>query len=102
MSSTLHESSGELALYMRTEHSSDMTRTASEKTYVVTDGDPDPRSGASSLNPGEYVRVELARWSSIERVEVCVSGGQVSSFYEAFLRAYVQDYDSGDSGNHGH
>ena len=99
MSSTLHKSSGDLALYMRTEHSSDMTRTASEKTYVVTDGDPDPKSGSSSLNPGEYVRVELARWSSIERVEVCVSG-QVSSSQR--LRAYVQDYDSGDSGNHGH
>ena len=99
MSSTVHKSSGDLALYMRTEHSSDMTRTASEKTYVVTDGDPDPRSGASSLNPGEYVRVELARWSSIERVEVCMSG-QVSSSQR--LRAYVQDYDSGDSGNHGH
>ena len=99
MSSTVHKSSGDLALYMRTEHSSNMTRTASEKTYVVTDGDPDPRSGASSLNPGEYVRVELARWSSIERVEVCMSG-QVSSSQR--LRAYVQDYDSGDSGNHGH
>ena len=99
MSSTVHKSSGDLALYMRTEHSSNMTRTASEKTYVVTDGDPDPTSGASSLNPGEYVRVELARWSSIERVEVCMSG-QVSSSQR--LRAYVQDYDSGDSGNHGH
>jgi hypothetical protein len=98
-SSTLHETSGDLALYMRATHSSNMTRTASEKTYVVTDGDPDPRSGASSLNPGEYVRVELARWSSIERVEVCMSG-QVSSSQR--LRAYVQEYDSGDSGNHGH
>jgi hypothetical protein len=98
-SSALDKSSAELALYMRTEHSSDMKRTASEKTYVVTDGDPDPKSGSSSLNPGEYVRVELARWSSIERVEVCVSGKVTSS---QRLRAYVQDYDSGDSGNHGH
>ena len=31
VSSTLHKSSGDLTLYMRTEHSSDMTRTASER-----------------------------------------------------------------------
>ena len=52
------------------------------------------------LRPGEHIRVELSRWSSVESIEVCVvpSGGGVGTR----LKAYVHDYDSGDSGDHGH
>ena len=94
------DSSDNLALHMRAEHTSDMVRTALEDTYVVTDGDPSSKSGSTMLRPGEHIRVELSRWSSVESIEVCVvpSGGGVGTR----LKAYVHDYDSGDSGDHGH
>ena len=83
-----------VALYMRAQHTSDVTRTALQDTYVVTDGDSS--GGSTVVNAQEYLRVELAQWSSVENIEVCVSGSTTN----AGLRAFVQDYDSGD--DHGH
>jgi len=80
-----------LALYMRAQHTSNMTKTALLDTYVVTDGDPSS-SGSTVVKAGEYLRVELAQWSAIESVDLCVAG----SIQDARMRAFVQDYDFGD------
>ena len=85
-----------LALYMRAEHTNAIHATAREDTFVVTDGDPSPESGSSLISQGEYLRVQLARWSSIHKVQVCVTKSSVVP------EAHVQDYDSGNDGNHGH
>ena len=84
-----------LALFMRAEHTNDVVKTAKEDTYVVTDGDPTPDKGSALISQGEYLRVELARWSSIKKVQVCVVTGSSKPL------AYVQEYDSGISGDHG-
>jgi len=84
-----------LALYMRAEHTADISKSAAQDTYVVTDGDPSPKRGSSIVRPGEFLRVELAQWSSIDQIKICTVSDDV------IPDAYVQDYDSGDTGNHG-
>jgi len=91
-----------LALDMRVTHTSNITKTASQSTYVVTDGDSSGSTGSAGsaeLIKGEYLRVELAHWSSIEQIQACVVGQVVE---QSSMKAYVQDYDSEASGNYGH
>jgi len=77
-----------LALYMKTEHSGNVTRTADESTFLITDGDTSVSSGASLVKQNEYLRVELSRWSAVNSVVVCADS--VSSALKS-AKVYVHD-----------
>ena len=87
-----------LALNMRATISNDIAKTATEKAYVITNGDASGDEGSVRVSTDDYVRVELADWSSVETVKVC---GKFGSSTRPALTAYVQDYDAGDSVNYG-
>lgn len=82
-----------LALYMKTEHSGNVTRTADESTFLITDGDASVSSGVSLMKQNEYLRVELSRWSTVRSVEVCAD--RVS---DALKSAKVYVHDEGGVG----
>ena len=91
-------SSADLALHMATTVSNNFTKTTLGKAYVVTNGDPTGEHGSVDLGANDYVRIQLAHWSVVERVKVCVKSGEATG---ASIRPYVQEYDSGSSVNYG-
>ena len=77
-----------LALYMKTEHSGNLTRTADEDTFLITDGDASVSAGGSLVRSNEYLRVELSGWSGVQTVEVCAD--RISDALQS-VKAYIQD-----------
>ena len=86
----------DLARGAKVSHTNDLAFTAARNSYLVTDGDRSPGGGAVLLKSGEYLRVELSRWSEIDLVEVCGLMGLGG------VAVFVHDRDTGDSGDHGH
>ena len=93
-----------LAQHMPVKHSKKGS-TASEKVYVVADGNE--FSASSKVAKDEYLRIDVSHWSSIEDIQVCMKKIQTSlePTYDRksqIVDVFVQDFDPADTGNHGH
>ena len=95
--STTADGGRNLAAFKRVYHSSEAIADA----YLATDGRLD--TGDVLIARGDYVRVDLGAWMSIETIRVCHSPGDASTHAQPPpFRAYVQDHDPRGSENHGY
>ena len=96
--STTADGGRNLAAFKRVYHSSEAIADA----YLATDGRLD--TGDVLIAQGEYVRVDLGAWTSIETIRVCHSlvGDASTRARPPPFRAYVQDHDPRGSENHGY
>ena len=94
-------SSSNLANNMWVSHSFDESRTVGQSAFVVTDGNFDGSTGTSHVLDGEFLRVDLLRWSAIQTVQTCAKGRAKTGKIPK-IRAFTSDVDPLDTGNHGH
>ena len=93
----------DLATHMRVHHSSSLIKTSERNAFRVTDGFIDATSEFSLVEKDEYLRVELAHWSSVQTVIVTFALPKTSnSPADDAIKVYVQDYDSDDALTDGH
>ncbi len=85
-----------IAINRRVSHSS--TAASTRTPYVLTDGmiGPSPNAVSSAIRSGEYLRIDLGKWSSIKEVYVCDGLQDVHAF-----QVFVRDEDPKNSPNYG-
>lgn len=85
-----------IAINRRVWHSS--TDASTRTPYVLTDGMIGPSTNAisSAIRLGEYLRIDLGKWSSINDVVVCDGRRDVTAF-----QVFVRDDDPENSNNYG-
>ena len=95
------DSSRNLANNMWVSHSFDKSRTVAQSAFIVTDGNFDGSTGTSHVLDGEFLRVDLLRWSAVQTVQTCAKGRAKTGKIPK-IRAFTSDVDPLDTGNHGH